>query len=207
MKHNRIFHLILAPLILALSLMISAVCVFADGEPVDISGAAVDSCETAGTYTGKPLRQTPVVILNGSTLVEGQDYTVSYKNNRNVGTATVTIKGTGDYTGKIKRTFRINPKGTSITKTSRSYTYVKLTWKKQSSKMSKSRITGYKVRYSKDPSMAVSKVRGVKGYSRNSLKITGLAADTSYYFQVRTYKATGKKPYYSDWSAPELVTT
>lgn len=37
-------------------------------------------------------------------------YAVSYKNNINVGTATVTIKGTGNYGGTITKNFKISPK-------------------------------------------------------------------------------------------------
>ena len=46
--------------------------------------------------------------LNGSTLKKGTDYTVSYKNNKNAGTATVTIKGTGSYKGKVTKNFTIS---------------------------------------------------------------------------------------------------
>ena len=58
-------------------------------------------------YTGKAIRPTPVVKLNGKTLKAGTDYTVSYKNNVKVGTATVTVTGKGDYTGAASETFRI----------------------------------------------------------------------------------------------------
>ncbi len=42
-------------------------------------------------------------------LTEGQDYLLSYQNNRNAGTATVTVEGTGDYMGSITGTFEIKP--------------------------------------------------------------------------------------------------
>ena len=45
--------------------------------------------------------------VKGKTLKKGTDYTVSYKNNTNVGTATVTITGKGNYTGTVKKTFKI----------------------------------------------------------------------------------------------------
>ena len=38
----------------------------------------------------------------------GTDYKLSYKNNTNAGKATVTITGTGDYTGSVKKTFKID---------------------------------------------------------------------------------------------------
>ena len=58
--------------------------------PAAISGAAISGL-AAKTYTGKALTQTPVVKIGSATLKTGTDYTVSYKNNVNAGTATVTI--------------------------------------------------------------------------------------------------------------------
>lgn len=57
-------------------------------------------------YTGKDIK--PQVKIAG--LKEGKDYTVGYKNNKNVGTATVTVTGKGNYTGKITTTFKITAK-------------------------------------------------------------------------------------------------
>ncbi|MCR4712675.1 MAG: cell wall-binding repeat-containing protein, partial [Clostridia bacterium] len=54
--------------------------------------------------------QRPVVVKDGDkTLEEGTDYTATYKKNKNVGTATVTVTGKGDYTGSITKTFKITP--------------------------------------------------------------------------------------------------
>lgn len=44
---------------------------------------------------------------NGMTLVEKKDYTVSYKNNKKLGTAAMTIKGKGNYTGTIQKTYAV----------------------------------------------------------------------------------------------------
>ena len=70
---------------------------------------------TAKTYTGKALTQSPVVKDGTTTLVSGTHYTVSYKNNTNAGTATVTITGKGNYTGTRSVTFKINKAAQSIT--------------------------------------------------------------------------------------------
>ncbi|MDD6069293.1 MAG: YDG domain-containing protein, partial [Clostridiales bacterium] len=47
------------------------------------------------------------VELVNTTLVKGTDYTVSYTNNINAGTATVVIQGKGNYSGRITKTFTI----------------------------------------------------------------------------------------------------
>ncbi|MBP3877520.1 MAG: fibronectin type III domain-containing protein [Lachnospiraceae bacterium] len=58
-------------------------------------------------YTGKAITQSPVVKLDGTTLREGTDYRLSYSNNVNAGTATLTISGTGNYKDETRVTFRI----------------------------------------------------------------------------------------------------
>ena len=67
----------------------------------------------AVTYNGSA--QTPAVTLmkGTTTLTSGTDYTVSYSNNTNAGTATVTITGMGNYTGTKTANFTINPKNAS----------------------------------------------------------------------------------------------
>jgi uncharacterized protein YkwD len=77
-------------------------------------------------YTGKPIKPEIKVIFNdgeyinmetGATwenkwqLKEGVDYTVSYKNNVKVGTATLTIHGKGKYFGSTSETFWIKDWG------------------------------------------------------------------------------------------------
>ena len=58
-------------------------------------------------YNGTAKRPKPVVKLSDETLIYGKDYTLTYKNNIKVGTAKVTIKGKGNYTGSKTVTFKI----------------------------------------------------------------------------------------------------
>ncbi len=82
--------------------------------PVSVASATVSGLKSV-TYTGKARTQSPVVKVGTATLVSGTNYTVSYKNNINAGTATVTITGKGDYTGTRSVTFKINKAAQSIT--------------------------------------------------------------------------------------------
>jgi uncharacterized protein YaaQ len=59
------------------------------------------------TYTGAAISPTVVVKDGSTTLILGTDYTVGYSDNTNVGTATVTITGVGNYTGVTTQTFTI----------------------------------------------------------------------------------------------------
>ncbi len=58
-------------------------------------------------YTGKALKPQPTVKLGSKKLVRGTDYTLSYKNNVKAGTATVVVKGKGNYTGTVSAKFKI----------------------------------------------------------------------------------------------------
>jgi len=63
-------------------------------------------------YTGSAIT-TEVTISDGNTVLrEGTDYTLSYENNTNVGIATVTATGMGDYDSEssISTTFLISPR-------------------------------------------------------------------------------------------------
>lgn len=46
---------------------------------------------------------------NGEPLEKGTDYSIEYRNNGQAGTATMILKGTGDYTGSLSKTFKIAP--------------------------------------------------------------------------------------------------
>ncbi len=59
------------------------------------------------TYTGQAHTPDPIVIVDGLTLVKSKDYNVTYTNNVNAGTATVSVIGIGTYTGKVEKTFTI----------------------------------------------------------------------------------------------------
>lgn len=88
----------------------AAVCCFT-GSNAD--AAAVTNCTVSGltakTYTGKAQTQSITVKYRNKTLKNGKDYTVSYQNNINAGTAYVIIKGKGSYSGTVKRSFTIKP--------------------------------------------------------------------------------------------------
>ncbi|MBR4555246.1 MAG: leucine-rich repeat protein [Ruminococcus sp.] len=72
-----------------------------------LEGATVESISNKA-YTGSAIKPDPAVTLNTCTrLVKGEDYTISYSNNTNVGTATLKITGKGAYKGTITKTFKI----------------------------------------------------------------------------------------------------
>jgi|GEM_PF-3025956 len=73
----------------------------------DISEAEIDPIADV-EYTGSAQTPEPVVKLGDKTLVKDTDYTVEYKDYTNVGEATVTITGKGNYIGTVEASFTIN---------------------------------------------------------------------------------------------------
>lgn len=99
--------------------------------PIDIStlkAAKVADC----SYTGKKIFPSVTLTDGKYTLKKGVDYTISCKNNVNIGTATVIIKGTGLYTGTVTKKFNIvKAKATNEPPTvtaSRKDNVIKISW-------------------------------------------------------------------------------
>lgn len=104
---------------------------FVSLSPVDIADAAITIAKTSYAYTGKEIKAAVTVKYGKAVLEEGTDYTVTYKNNVKLGTATVIVEGKGGYTGKKEAgTFKI-VLGTPILNSavSTGYNSAKITWK------------------------------------------------------------------------------
>ena len=158
------------------------------------------------TYNGKAQKSKPVLDYGDILLGTGM-YSVTYSNNKKVGTAKMTIKGVDPNSGTITKTFRINPKGTSLSKLSAARKAVTVKWKKQAARMSKSRISGYQIQYSTSSKFSNAKIRTVKGYRNTSKRISSLKAKKKYYVRIRTYMKVGSKKYYSSWSRKKSIKT
>ena len=74
---------------------------------ISISKASVTLSTSTYAYDGKAKTPSVTVKVGGKTLKKDTDYTVSYSNNTKVGTAKVTIKGKGNYTGSVSKTYSI----------------------------------------------------------------------------------------------------
>lgn len=82
-------------------------------ETVSIEDAIVTGI-TNTVYNGAAKTQPIVVAKEGTILTEGVNYTVTYQDNVNAGTATIKITGCGAYTGSVTKTFTIQKASQSI---------------------------------------------------------------------------------------------
>lgn len=76
-------------------------------KPLDISRYSASLSQYSYTSDGTEKCPDVTVTYGDKTLAAGTDFTVSYKDNVKEGTATVTITGSGNYTGIINTTFTI----------------------------------------------------------------------------------------------------
>lgn len=168
---------------------------------VSLSDCSISLAKTSFVYSGSSKRPSVTVKYGTSTLVNGTDYVVTYSNNKKVGTAVVTIKGSGNYSGTVKKTFEIVPKATSLSKlTAKSKGFI-VKWSLQ-----KKQTSGYQIQYSTKASFASSKTKSYKN-TKKSVTITGLKKKTTYYVRIRTYKKVSGKKYYSAWSNVKEIKT
>ncbi len=75
--------------------------------PCSVSGAEIGGLEDAYAYTGSAITPKPVVKVDGRTLAEGVDYTLSYSDNVEPGKGVVTVKGMGNYKDQAQDAFSI----------------------------------------------------------------------------------------------------
>jgi|GEM_PF-3112779 hypothetical protein len=77
---------------------------------------------SAKIYNGKSQTQSALVVtVNGKKLKKDMDYSVVYSNNKNIGTATITITGKNGYTGTVRKTFAIKTQVGKVYTTSLKY--------------------------------------------------------------------------------------
>lgn len=158
------------------------------GAAEDIKTATVGKIKNQ-TYTGKQIKPAVNVTLNGKTLKNGKDYTVTYSDNKNTGLAKATVKGTGKYTGTQTITFRILPGKADLkaVKAQKSGTATVTIG------AAGGKVTGYAIQVSTDSSFKkVTTYRTAK----TTYTLKNLAKRKTYYVRVKAFtKISGKNAY------------
>lgn len=169
--------------------------------PKSISSASVSLSIATYSFDGKVKTPSVTVKLGSTALRNGIDYVVSYRNNKNVGKATVVITGKGLYAGTITRTFVINPAKQSIQK---------LTAKSKGFYIdyaAKGHATGYEIQYATNSSFSGAKKTVITSNKTDKVTVSKLSGNKKYYVRVRTYTTVNGIKYYGAWSAVKTVTT
>ena len=166
----------------------------------DFKKATVSGISTKA-FTGKNITQSITVKYNGKTLKKGTDYTVSYSNNKSIGTATVKIAGKGSYTGTITKTFKINPAKQEIQKLKAKSKAFFVDWAQKGS------ATGYEIQYATNSKFTSAKKVTITNNKTDKATVSKLSGKKKYYVRVRSYTTVKGTKYYGAWSASKSVTT
>lgn len=169
--------------------------------PKSISSASVSLSIATYSFDGKFKTPSVTVKLGSTALRKGIDYVVSYRNNKNVGKATVVITGKGLYAGTITRTYVINPAKQEIQK---------LTAKSKGFYIdyaAKGHATGYEIQYATNSSFSGAKKTVITSNKTDKVTVSKLSGNKKYYVRVRTYTTVNGIKYYGAWSAVKTVTT
>ncbi len=156
----------------------------------DISDLDIEAIDDH-TYTGKS-QKPAVTIKDGDYKLEKDvDYTVSYENNKRIGTASATVKGIGDYEGEKKLVFDITPAKPEL-KVKQSGGKLKFSW---------SEVEGadkYRLYYSENG----GEYKLVKTFDENKTSAI-FSFDTknnSYKFKIRAYAEEDGEKIYGPYS-------
>ena len=168
--------------------------------PFTVAPAPLESISVIPTeqYTGQAIVPVTTVKSGGKKLRNKIDYDVSLTDNTNVGLATVTAAGKGNYTGNISANFEIIPQRTYLEDSEESDTEIKVKWPSM-----RDQITGYQLQYGFDDKFRRdSKIDIVSDASKTSAVITKDKPDGACFVRIRTYMEVGDRAYYSYWSEP-----
>lgn len=159
------------------------------------------SVASSVSFTGSNITPSVTVKVAGRTLTSGTDYTVSYSNNKNVGTSNVYVYGKGNYSGSLSAKFDIVPAKQQIQKLETRYKGFFVDWAQKGS------ATGYDVEYSVNANMSGAVSKHLTANKPDTLTVSGLAGDKTYYVRVRSYTNVNGKVYYGAWSDIKSIKT
>ncbi|MHA9740611.1 leucine-rich repeat protein [Robinsoniella peoriensis] len=161
----------------------------------DISKASICAVKQK-IYNGKSQRPSVRLKINGQTLKKNKDYTISYKNNKSPGKATIRLTGKGAFYGTKKVYFYIAPKAPGIRRVDSRKKAFSIQIKKASGS------TGSQLLYSTRKSFKNSKYLSFSGSSKT---IGKLKSKKTYYVKIRSYKKVGSKKIYGSYGSVQKV--
>ena len=159
------------------------------------------SVASSVSFTGSNITPSVTVKVAGRMLTNGTDYTVSYSNNKNVGTSNVYVYGKGNYSGSLSAKFDIVPAKQQIQKLETKYKGFFVDWAQKGS------ATGYDVEYSVNSNMSGAVSKHLTANKPDTLTVSGLSGDKTYYVRVRSYTNVNGKVYYGAWSDVKSIKT
>lgn len=164
-----------------------------------ISSASLSA--TKLVYNGKTRKPSVTVRYSDRIIAENivsnvKNVALKYSSGpKKVGTYQVEVNGRNVFNGTIIKTYRIIPRSVNILSSVGTKHGFRIRWKQRTVQ-----VDGYQIGYSTKADMAGADVVTIRKNTTDAKTIDGLKAKKYYYTRVRTYKKTGGKTYFSNWS-------
>lgn len=149
------------------------------------------------SYTGRWVKPNVTLKVGKVKLKKNRDYTLVYRNNLQIGKASVVIRGMGNFTGKKTITFKIVPQTPKIQKLKKNKKSFVITY--SSGKM----VHGYQMEVSTASSFAAKKTQKYI-LNGNRFEACGLKKGT-YYIRVKAYYSKKGKRYESGYTSKRKI--
>lgn len=155
-------------------------------------------------YAGVKVKPQIAVLYNERTLKSGKDYSVVYKNNATVGSASAVISGKGNFTGTKVLKFTIvkakpeKPVILSVT-ADKPYQLI-IRWKKAK------RAQGYEIYCKSEFDRKYYIVKTISNINTTKLVDNWVIGDAKHTYKIRSYYILNRKKVYSAYSTPKSKT-
>ena len=149
------------------------------------------------SYTGRWVKPNVTLKVGKVKLKKNRAYTLVYRNNLQIGKASVVIRGMGNFTGKKTITFKIVPQTPKIQKLKKNKKSFVITY--SSGKM----VHGYRMEVSTASSFAAKKTQKYI-LNGNRFEACGLKKGT-YYIRVKAYYSKKGKRYESGYTSKRKI--
>ena len=149
------------------------------------------------SYTGRWVKPNVTLKVGKVKLKKNRDYTLVYRNNLQIGKASVVIRGMGNFTGKKTISFKIVPQTPKIQKLKKNKKSFAITY--SSGKM----VHGYQMEVSTASSFAAKKTQKYI-LNGNRFEAFGLKKGT-YYIRVKAYYSKKGKRYESGYTSKRKI--
>ena len=149
------------------------------------------------SYTGRWVKPNVTLKVGKVKLKKNRDYTLVYRNNLQIGKASVVIRGIGNFTGKKTITFKIVPQTPKIQKLKKNKKSFVITYS------SRKMVHGYRMEVSTASSFAAKKTQKYI-LNGNRFEAFGLKKGT-YYIRVKAYYSKKGKRYESGYTSKRKI--
>lgn len=198
LSRNRFRKIFLWMLIVVMQVLLGSQILYASAassqKKISIKTADIELSKDIYVYNGSVRKPKVTVEVKDTVLKQNRDYKLAYSNNKNIGSAVITVTGKGNYKGTKKITFKIVPdKVKSLKISSKNPGQIAVTFKNVKY------ADGYEIQYISGSSMKKTSI------TKTSYTLKKLNPGEAYTVKVRAYKKVKGKKVYGNWSEKSVT--